>query len=115
MDSTKNQNTNYINRNPEVLNELEALIEKIGFGELTPKIEIHNRRITSVTFWGKKMSRYKKENIKAFRDILDRIKRSCDSKETTDIHFQVRVKNGDIQFTFFSNELKKKYDLTECE
>jgi hypothetical protein len=45
--------TNFKERNPLVFQYVEAIIEKIQFGTLRVDFEIHNKRITSISLYGR--------------------------------------------------------------
>jgi hypothetical protein len=44
---------NYKIRNPTVFKYIEAIIEKIEYGTLRVDFEIHQKRITNITLYGK--------------------------------------------------------------
>ena len=44
---------NYKIRNPMVFKYIEAIIEKIEYGTLRVDFEIHQKRITNITLYGK--------------------------------------------------------------
>ncbi len=45
-------------RNPKVFYSLEALFEKIGHGEVNVKFVLYNKRITSITVYGKQSYKF---------------------------------------------------------
>lgn len=89
--------------------ELKALIEKVAFGTLDASFELHNKRITSATVYGKRRNKYAKDNYKATSDVIGRIKQSCDRKESTKLTFIVNVRNGFIDEVLLSSEIERKY------
>lgn len=95
--------------NELVHNELEALIEKVQFGSMDCTLELHNKKITGLTVFGKKCNRYTKDNFRAVKDIAERIKTSCDRKDNTKLYFSVEMKKGDIFEILWTSKIQKKY------
>ncbi len=52
---------NYKTRNQQVLNEIEAVFEKIQFGIVRVDFHLHNKRITQVDVYGDKRVRFDKQ------------------------------------------------------
>lgn len=52
---------NYKTRNKEVLNEVEALFEKIQYGVVRIDFSLHNTRITKIHVYGSKRIKFDKQ------------------------------------------------------
>lgn len=100
----------YGQQNAQVFLELEALIEKLGYGTLDLSFDLHNRRITASTFYGKKRNKYSKDNVRALKDIAERLTKAITEKKTETITFQVNVRNGNVEESLWMSQLKRNHE-----
>ena len=102
----------FVERNKKAIEAQEALIEKFMFGQLDVSVEFHNKKIVKQTFFGKERRRYGKANQDdALKDILKRLKQSMDRKETTELVFQVNVRNGVPEQVLWLTQHTINYDV----
>jgi hypothetical protein len=102
---------NYAERNASVFTELEALIEKIAYGSLDLKLDVHNKRITKLTVYGQKRSVYdSKIPNKLVKDIAGRLRSALESHEDTKMTFIIETKDGAPKEALWLSELTRNYD-----
>lgn len=102
-------------QNEKVINELEALIEKLGYGILDTTFEIHNKRVTNLVVFGKKRLKYNKNNLLAVQDLANRIHKAGEKKETTRLTITVDVRNGFVEEMLILSRIMLKYEQTEAQ
>lgn len=101
----------YTKRNPDVFMELEAIIESTGYGGLDVTLDLHDKKITHLTVYGKKRQVYKKtDDMEALSDILKRIKVAIDKEQNTRLVFTLEVKNGKIEETKLVSSITRNYE-----
>lgn len=103
----------YGQQNAQVFLELEALIESLGYGQLDLSFDLHNRRITASTYYGKKRNKYAKNNPQAMQDIADRLTKAITERKTETLSFVVNVRGGNIEQTMWMSQLKKSHEQRE--
>lgn len=91
--------------------EFLAIIQKLEFGKIVPKIEIHNKKIMTAEFEGWKRLRYEKNNLQAIKDIGERIAEIIKKKQTIKVFFEIEIKNGEIQDVFWQTKFVRRYDI----
>ncbi len=101
----------YGEQNATVFVELEALIEKLGYGTLDVSYDLNNRRITATTYYGKKRRKYNKDNPQAMQEIADRLIKAMSEKKTEKVTFSVDVRGGNIEQTVWVSSLKKSHEV----
>jgi hypothetical protein len=99
----------YPQQNAQVFLELEALIEKLGFGTLDLSFDLHNKRITATTFYGKKRNKYAKNNPKAMQDIAERLTKSITEEKTEQLTFSINIRRGFIEESLWVANMQKQY------
>ena len=100
-----------VERNDRVTNEINLLINKLGWGSMDLSVDVHGKRITALTVFGKKRNVYQKENqIKAYEDIIRRIKQSSDNKENSKLTFVVDMKAGIIDDVTWHSQIRRNYE-----
>ncbi|MGE5445185.1 MAG: hypothetical protein ACM3SR_11395 [Ignavibacteriales bacterium] len=98
-------------RNDKVFNEVKALIDRLAYGSLDVTFDIHGKRTTELTVYGKKRNVYSRENqIQAYEDIIKRIKQAGDNKENSKLTFVVEIKKGQIQDVTWLSQLRRNYE-----
>ncbi len=102
-------------QNAQVLIEMEALIEKLGYGTLDVSFDIDRHKIRATTYYGKKRLKYKANNPTAMGDIADRLLKAIGEKKTEQITFVVNVRGGNIEQTVYVSSLKKSHELEKLE
>lgn len=100
----------YSANNEKVITEFEALVEKLEYGSLDTTFDIHNKRITAITVFGKQRKKYKNENLNAFQYLIKRITGSVGRKETTTLTFSVNLRNGLIDEILLLSKMTRKYE-----
>ncbi len=97
-------------QNAQVFVELEALVEKLGYGTLDISLDIDRRQIRATTYYGKKRFRYDKNNHQAMQDIADRLIAAISQEKTEQVTFVINVRAGNIEQTIFQSEQKKSHE-----
>ena len=98
------------------IKEQMALIQKIAYGKLNPKISVHRGKVYFVKFDGYTNNTYKKENETAMRDIIERMNRGKDTKKDQDLVFMVKyAKTGDIKNVTWFSEIQRNYQELDME
>lgn len=92
--------------------ELLALIERLQFGKLKVELDVHNGIVKGLEVEGHKRIKYAKDNLKAVQDIITRIKKSYDAKESTRLMFMIDIRSGNIDQTIWLSTIKRRYDTT---
>jgi len=101
----------YLERNPQVLREIEAIVENVGYGGIDITLDLHGKKITHLTVYGKKRQVYKKQdNMLALEDMLKRIRSAMDGKQTTRLTFTIDMKNGKIEETKLISSVTRNYE-----
>jgi len=103
----------YGQQNAKVFLELEALIESLGYGQLDLSFDLHNRRITASTYYGKKRNKYSKDNQTAMKELAERIIKAVTQKKTEKLTFVVDVRNGFIEQTMWMSQQKRSHETRE--
>lgn len=103
--------SNFANRNMKVFTEVEAMLEKVEFGSMDYSLEIHNKRITHLTMYGKKRNVYRKtQQDQAYRDIVARVKQAIDGGEETKLTFVVEIDKGNINEIIWLSKFRRNYE-----
>lgn len=98
-------------RNIKVFTEMEAVIEKLGYGSIDFTTDIHGKRITHLSLFGKKRSIYNKSNQEdAYKDIIGRVRQACESKDDMEITFVVKVNKGNIKEALWMTKMTRNYE-----
>lgn len=101
----------FADQNKRAMLNLEALVERFGYGELNTKVEFHNKRIVKQTFYGQERKKYNKDSFReALSDIVKRIKADMDAKRTTKVLFQVEIRNGVPEQILWFSDFEVVYD-----
>lgn len=101
----------YTARNIKVFTELEALIEKLGYGSMDYSLDIHNKRISRLILYGKKRLVYKKaDQDKAYMDIVARIKQAADTGDDIKLTFSVDISKGVVKETLWMSKFSRNYE-----
>ena len=96
--------------NQKFIVELLGLIQSVGFGTITPSIELHRSRVTKAEFRGWKRIKYSTEDKgKAIHDLGDRIGQAIQNKRTTKLHFVIDVKRGEIKNIYWDSIITREY------
>lgn len=95
--------------NEPVYTEIEAIIQRIQHGELTFTAKLFRGEIRGITVYGKQKVR-KRENMESMVEIANRIKKSIDNGQNTDLNFTVRVRNGNILECEWDTSINRQYD-----
>jgi|688.fasta_scaffold02962_33 hypothetical protein len=104
--------SHYTRQNKRAIDAQEAIIEKLGYGVLNVEVEFHNKRVVKQTFYGKERKKYNKENYEdALKDMLKRVKQSMDRKESTEIVFQVNIRQGRPEQVLWLSNHTINYDV----
>lgn len=101
-------------QNEKVITELEALIERLGYGILDTTFEIHNKRVTNLVVFGKKRLKYNKDNLVAMQDLAKRVAKAQDNKETTRLTVTIDIRNGFIEEMLILSRIILKYEQNEA-
>lgn len=104
---------NFAVQNTEVHNELEALVEKLGYGTLDATFDIHNKKLVTMKLYGKKRLRYAKNNPLALTDLVKRVNKPLEAKDTTKLVFSLEIRNGFIDEVLLVSEMTKRYDMLD--
>lgn len=103
--------SDFTERNPKVIMELGALIEGLGYGSMDFSLDVHGKRITHLTLYGKRRNVYKiKDQDQAYKDVITRIKQAVDTKQSQKLTFVVDIDKGKVNEILWLSKYKRNYE-----
>lgn len=101
----------YGERNIQVANEIFGLVENIGYGSTDFSLDVHNKRVTAWKVYGTRRWVFSPKNqIDAYKTILERVKKGESDKRTEKLVFVVNRVNGVIKDIELTSEINRNYE-----
>lgn len=91
------------------LMELVILTQKLPYGYLEPKIEVHGNQIVRAQYEGWRKLKAHNDNLNTLKLLLEEYKKLIDKKTSNKIISVVNMKDGVITDIFFRSEIKSDY------
>lgn len=93
---------------PDFYQELRAIANKVQFGVVDLKLNVHRGTVSALTLFGKIRVR-KHNNLANVQAIIERLKSAEETQQTATIKFEVEFRKGNINEVSWNTEYSKDY------